>query len=148
MNEIGVFNETNIKVDEFNEIEKISKYLVKYMNLDNIVYNIILVDTKTIKKLNCKYRKIDKETDVISFALEDSPDNFKNNIRVLGDIYICLDKAKKQALEYGHSLKRELCFLTTHGFLHLLGFDHMKIEDEKIMFKLQEEILDSYGIKR
>ena len=63
-------------------------------------------------------------------------------------IYISIDKAKLQAKEYGHSLKRELCFLMTHGFLHLLGYDHMKKEEEEVMFKLQEEILDEMDIKR
>ena len=67
---------------------------------------------------------------------------------MLGDIYISLDKAHSQAIEYGHSFLRELSFLTIHGFLHLLGYDHMKPDDEKVMFTLQEEILDAYGIKR
>ena len=66
----------------------------------------------------------------------------------MGDVYISIDKARSQALDYGHSLKRELSFLTIHGLLHLLGYDHMKPEDEKVMFGLQEEILDKYGIKR
>ena len=67
---------------------------------------------------------------------------------MLGDIYISLDKAHSQAIEYGHSFLRELSFLTIHGFLHLLGYDHMNPDDEKVMFTLQEEILDAYGIKR
>ena len=68
--------------------------------------------------------------------------------RVLGDIYICLDKVKSQALEYGHSFKRELSFLAVHGLLHLLGYDHMEKEEEKIMFAKQEEVLSRYGIER
>ena len=71
-----------------------------------------------------------------------------NGFRLLGDIYICLERAKEQAINYGHSFKRELFFLTIHGLLHLLGYDHMNEEDEKEMFSLQEEILDGYGIKR
>ena len=71
-----------------------------------------------------------------------------DNVRVLGDIYISIDKAKEQAKEYGHTLKRELCFLTTHGFLHLMGYDHMKKEDEEVMFSLQDEILEKYGVGR
>ena len=67
---------------------------------------------------------------------------------MLGDIYISIDKAKEQAKEYGHSLKRELCFLMTHGFLHLLGYDHMEKEDEMIMFPLQEKILKEFGVNR
>ena len=68
--------------------------------------------------------------------------------RCLGEIYICLGRAKDQANEYGHSLKRELCFLLTHGFLHLNGYDHMTEEDEKVMFSLQDEILNSFGVTR
>ena len=74
--------------------------------------------------------------------------HIKFEMRNLGDIYISLDKAKSQAKEYNHSLKRELCFLLTHGFLHLLGYDHMNKDDEEIMFNLQEEILNSYGVRR
>ena len=98
--------------------------------------------------MNREYRGIDRETDVISFALEDHKDIEFENLRLLGDVYISIDKARSQALDYGHSLKRELSFLTIHGLLHLLGYDHMKPEDEKVMFGLQEEILDKYGIKR
>ena len=67
---------------------------------------------------------------------------------MLGDIYICLDKAYEQAITYGHSILREVCFLITHGLLHLLGYDHMEEDEEKIMFSLQEELLNEYGIKR
>ena len=70
------------------------------------------------------------------------------DIRVLGDIYISIDKARSQALEYGHSLLREICFLGVHGFYHLLGYDHMTKEDEEVMFKKQDEVLDLYEIKR
>ena len=70
------------------------------------------------------------------------------DFRVLGDIYICLKRAHDQSIEYGHSFLREICFLSIHGLLHLLGYDHMNKEDEKKMFSLQELILDEYGIKR
>jgi probable rRNA maturation factor len=71
-----------------------------------------------------------------------------NKARVLGDIYICIPRMLEQASEYGHSIKRELSFLTVHGLLHLLGYDHMQKEDEEVMFKLQELILDETGITR
>lgn len=144
---VEVFNETDKEID-INEIENLTKYLVKYMNVDDVIFNVIFINNETIREINKTYRNIDRETDVISFALEDEKEVQNENVRVLGDIYISIDKAVAQAEEYGHSLKRELCFLTTHGFLHLLGYDHMNENDEKIMFKLQEEILDSYGIKR
>ncbi|HOO68526.1 MAG TPA: rRNA maturation RNase YbeY, partial [Bacilli bacterium] len=118
------------------------------MKVNNIEIGIIFVDNKKIKELNKEYRNIDRETDVITFRLEDYEKVSYNNINVLGDIYISLDKAKSQSEEYGHSYLRELSFLVIHGFLHLLGYDHMNKEDEEKMFKLQEEILDGYGIKR
>ena len=68
--------------------------------------------------------------------------------RILGDIYISVDRARSQAEDFGHSLLRELSFLAVHGFYHLLGYDHMTEEDEKVMFKKQEEVLDAYGIRR
>ena len=110
--------------------------------------NIIIIDNEKIREINREYRNIDAETDVISFALEDT-DNIKiDDYRVLGDIYISIDKCYSQAMEYGHSRERELCFLATHGILHLLGYDHMNVSDEEKMFTLQEELLDGYNIKR
>ena len=112
------------------------------------VFSIIYVSLEEIHKLNKEYRGIDRPTDVISFALEDSNDFEIENLRVLGDIYICIDKMKEQAKEYGHSEKRELSFLTCHGLLHLLGYDHMEKEEEKVMFGKQEKILEELGITR
>ncbi len=148
MREIEVFNETNEDLEEIKELNKLTLFLADYFNLENVIYNVIIVDNNKIRQINKDYRNIDKETDVISFALEDDKTIINNNVRVLGDIYISIDKAKSQSLEYSHSLKRELCFLTTHGFLHLMGYDHIKIEDEKVMFKLQDEILEKYGVGR
>lgn len=148
MREVEVFNETNEKLEEIDELSKLFPFLLDYFNLDNVVCSVIIVDNKKIHEINKEYRNIDRETDVISFALEDDETIPEDDIRVLGDIYISIDKAKSQAEEYGHSLKRELCFLMTHGFLHLLGYDHMKKEDEEIMFPLQEKILEEYGVRR
>ena len=148
MSELEVFNEVNEKITEIDELKKLLLYLVYYFKLDNVLCSVIIVDNKTIHKINKEYRNIDRETDVISFALEDDKTINDSPIRVLGDIYISIEKAKEQAKEYGHSLKRELCFLMTHGFLHLLGYDHMKKEDENIMFPLQEKILNEFGVGR
>lgn len=148
MNEIEVFNLTEEKLEEIDELSSLTKFLANYFKLDNISFNVIIVDNKKIRELNNQYRNIDRETDVISFALEDEKEIRCEEIRLLGDIYISIDKAKSQAEEYNHSLRRELCFLTTHGFLHLLGYDHMNEEDEKIMFNLQDEILNSYGARK
>ncbi|MCR5308606.1 MAG: rRNA maturation RNase YbeY [Bacilli bacterium] len=119
----------------------------KVLNLSfEPVISVSFIDNEEIHKINKEYRKIDRPTDVISFAFLDNEDRekeYKSGMPViLGDIYISLDKANEQAKEYGHSLKRELCFLFVHGLLHLLGYDHMKKEDEDIMFPLQDKILE------
>ena len=142
-----VFNETNEKLKEIDELPDLIKFMTKYMGEEDSEFNVIIVDNEKIHEINKKYRNIDRETDVISFALNDD-ETCNSFVRVLGDIYISIDKAKSQAEEYGHSLKRELSFLTVHGFLHLLGYDHMEKEDEIKMFSLQNEILKEYGVNR
>ena len=141
-----IFNETKEKLDnELEIVKKVLNHAEEKMEIDAI-YNVIIVNNDYIHKLNKDYRGIDRETDVITFALEDDK-TFNPEIRILGDIYISIDKAKSQSIEYGHSLLRELCFLAVHGMLHLLGYDHMEKKDEEVMFSLQEEILDEMGIK-
>ena len=148
MNKYEIINETNEEIKELEEINNVVEFALKYQKIDNAIFNIIIVDESTIHEINKTYRGKDSVTDVISFALEDDKTFIETNYRILGDIYICLNKAKAQAIEYGHSFLRELAFLTVHGLLHLLGYDHMKEEDEKVMFKLQEMILNEYGIKK
>lgn len=148
MNKIGIYNQTEEKFVEFDMIEKLLNYAINFEKLDNLEFNVIIVDNEEIHKLNRECRGIDRPTDVITFALEDNHDFPMLDVRILGDIYISLDKAKEQALEYGHSFLRELSFLAVHGFLHLLGYDHMEEDDETIMFSKQEEILNGFGIKR
>ena len=147
--EIEVFNLTNEDLKEdLNELKKFLINVAKDEKLGNVIFNIIIVDNNKIHEINKEYRGIDRETDVISFALEDDKTFNTTEVRMLGDIYISIDKVRSQAEEYGHSFKRELYFLSIHGLLHLLGYDHMKKEDEEIMFGKQEEILNRYGIKR
>lgn len=148
MNSFEIINETKEKIDELENLKSFVNFALNFQNINNSIFNIIIVDEDTIKKINKEYRGKDCVTDVISFALEDDNSFIKTQFRVLGDIYICLNKAKSQSIEYDHSFFRELSFLTIHGLLHLLGYDHMKIEEEKIMFELQEKILNEYGIKR
>ena len=142
-----IFNEIDENIDTKDMIEVLN-IGIKKLNLKDIEFNIILTNNEYIHKLNKEYRNIDRETDVITFALEDDLSFPEIENRVLGDIYISIDKARTQAEEYGHSFKRELCFLAVHGFLHLLGYDHMVEEEEKIMFNLQEEILNEAKITR
>ena len=116
---------------------------------DDLELSVIFVDDQRIHEINKEYRKIDRSTDVISFALEDSEQYYVEGMaRNIGDIFISVDHAKLQANEYGHSLKREMCFLFTHGLLHLLGFDHMEKEDEIKMIAMQKKILNELKIER
>jgi hypothetical protein len=142
---IEIFNNSSYKI-ELDDFKKYFLSIMKDLKVEDALVNIIIVDNEEIKKINKEYRNIDNVTDVISFALEDV--EFKTPFRVLGDIYISYDKVIEQALKYEHSEKRELYFLATHGLLHLLGYDHMNEEDEKVMFTLQRELLDKYDIKR
>lgn len=104
--------------------------------------SVILVDDAEIHTMNRDYRGVDRPTDVISFASEEGePDLIAGDLRELGDIFISVDAIRAQAVDYGHSLKREFCFLFTHGLLHLLGYDHMNPADEKAMETIQEAIL-------
>ena len=145
---IGLFNETEVDVENyFKVVKKVLKKGLKILNIDKCEFNIIVVDKDYIHELNKNYRGIDRETDVISFALEDDK-TFNLASRVLGDIYISIDRVYSQAKDYGHSEMREFCFLAVHGMLHLLGYDHMTKSDEEEMFGLQEKILEESGITR
>ena len=140
---VNFFNESNVNVREY---EKIIKNVFKTINSKK-EFNLIFVNKDEIQRINKEYRKIDKVTDVISFALCDDPDYDKSQ-KELGDIFICVERALEQAVDYGHSKEREFAFLAVHGYLHLCGFDHMTKEDEKVMFQKQDDILLKAGIKR
>ena len=143
-----VINDTEREVVELDKLRDYVTYVVGELKLEKCEFNIIIIDNEKIHEINKEYRGIDRETDVISFALEDNMDIEYTDFRLLGDIYISIDRCYQQALEYGHSREREICFLATHGILHLLGYDHMTPEDEKEMFDLQNKLLDGYNIKR
>ena len=146
--EIEVINLLNEKIELLDELKEFLYKVCEDEKLDNVIFNVIIVDNDKIHEINKEYRGIDRPTDVISFALEDDKSFNRDDIRMLGDIYISIDKVRSQSEEYGHSLKRELFFLAIHGLLHLLGYDHMKKEDEEVMFAKQEEVLSRYGIER
>ena len=137
-----IINDTNYKIENLDTLNNYLNFLVKKRNLEDAIFNIIFVTSEKIHEINKEYRNVDRVTDVISFALEDSIEGYVEEIRMLGDIYICVEKMKEQAELYNHSVLREMCFLTTHGLLHLLGYDHMEEDDEKVMFSLQEELLN------
>lgn len=147
---IGLYKRTILK------IIKVCENLLKE-DFKDVSVSINFVSDEEIQRLNREFRNIDKVTDVLSFPNLNKTSNeklkkfrkladFDTNLLFLGDIVISKNVAKKQAREYEHSLKREVCFLALHGFLHLLGFDHIKEEDEKIMTKLQSKILSEVSL--
>ncbi len=141
---VNLFNESGQDINELAQIEKLLKFIIKREKLKKCAFNVIIVEDEEIKKINKKYRNLNEPTDVLSFELDF---NFLN-LKILGDVYISIDRARDQALKYNHSLLRELSFLTVHGLLHLLGYNHETKEEEKVMFEKQELILSEYGIKK
>lgn len=99
-------------------------------------FSLILIDDQQMHEMNKIYRNIDRSTDVLTFVDEYEED-------YLGDVFINTLAIETQAKEYGHSKKREFCFLVTHGLLHLLGYDHQTKDEEQEMFNLQERILET-----
>lgn len=158
MDSIEIIN--NVKEFDLKQYRKDFRLIVKetkkILDIDSkIALSLTLCLSDYIWKLNKEYRGIDRETDVLSFAIEDGSDEDDlldmmdlTGVREIGDIIINLDRVESQSIEYGHSYKRELCFLFTHGLLHLLGYDHQDKNQEKEMFTLQETILNNLGIVR
>lgn len=147
--EIVFSNEIDAKYDFLEECyESLAKVTEEVLSIKSLYeVDVSLVDDETIHSINRDYRGVDRITDVISFAFNDGVEE-KDAIKpqpdmpiMLGEILICLPQALRQAKEIGNTENRELFFLFIHGLLHLLGYDHMKKEDEEIMFPLQEKIL-------
>lgn len=147
MRMVTIINKTKYK-DFAEYYPLIDHYYQKTLDLlqlnDDYSLTYIITGPIAIRRINREYRKIDKETDVISFAMQDYDDGFsiEGEEIELGDIFVNRKRILSQASEYGHSVKREFVFLFVHGLLHLLGYDHMKREDEEIMFGLQKRIVD------
>ncbi len=156
---------TVVNQNENEELEKLIKSaVIAVLDSEQVEQNcdvcIMITDDENIHALNLEHRNVDRPTDVLSFPMltllpgekiEVSPLELDptTGAVMLGDIAISEDRAKAQAEEYGHSVSRELAFLTVHGMLHLLGYDHEKSEeDEKLHFSRQEEILNEMGIRR
>jgi len=143
MNKFEIIDEYGYK--DYKILPKVFKRTLKLEKVKNVYFSVVLVDEEKIRTINRDYRDKDRVTDVISFAFEDNDKRLYNNTRILGEIYICIPRMQDQAKEYGHSEVRELAFLGVHGLLHLLGYDHMTKEDEKIMFGKQEMILNGFN---
>lgn len=144
-------NTTKIEVNE-QLINDVIKESLNYENIsNNCEISVTIVDNVEIHSINLKHRGIDRATDVLSFPLIDFERETiptDGSMIYLGDIIISIERAIEQAKEYGHSLDREVGFLTAHSMLHLLGYDHMVEEEEKVMFKKQEEILANLNLRR
>lgn len=135
-----------IKIDESitQELEKVIRTCLEVENLDlGTEVSVSFVNNDEIKVLNRDFRGVDKETDVLSFPIED---DFDIGIILLGDIIISTQKAIEQAEEYEHSIKRELAYLTAHSMLHLMGYDHLTDEDKARMRKKEKEIMKKLEI--
>lgn len=114
---------------------------------ENVEVSLSIVDEDQIHKLNKEYRNVDRQTDVLSFPMEEEAyDDEGNPIILLGDIVICLDVAKDQATDFGHSFEREIMYLICHSTLHLLGYDHIEEEDKKVMRAKEKEIMKNLGV--
>ena len=152
---IASTDETNqLEQNQLELLEKLLDYAREKEEIENDAeLSITIVDNETIQEINKQYRDKDQPTDVISFALEEHGEEEieirgDNLPRHLGDIIISIEKVNEQANEYGHSFNRELGFLAVHGFLHLLGYDHMTTEEEKEMMERQDHLIDDFGLTR
>ena len=142
---INFVNQTELDVKEY---KKLIRSVLKHEKNEKF-FNVIFVTSEEIRQINQSYRGIDKVTDVISFALMENQDElFQEAVEELGDVFICIERAIEQAADYGHSVEREMGFLAVHGYLHLMGYDHMTEEDEKVMFSKQDEILAKAKLSR
>ncbi|MEW9675801.1 rRNA maturation RNase YbeY [Lentibacillus sp. L22] len=152
---IDFHDETNaVPSDEIDMLQRLLDFAAEQEGIPHEAeVSVSFVSNDEIQELNRNYRQQDKPTDVISFALQETvegeiPIVGEDISLTLGDIVISMDRAKEQAIDYNHSLQREIGFLTVHGFLHLLGYDHMEKEEEKVMFQKQEDILHAFGLER
>jgi rRNA maturation RNase YbeY len=152
---IDYIDETNeLTEEQLKTVEDLLQFAAEVEEVaQDAELSVTFVTNERIQEVNREYRKKDQPTDVISFALEEMGEGEIEIVGleqppVLGDIIISIPRAREQAIEYGHSFMRELGFLAVHGFLHLLGYDHMNEDDEKKMFTKQKDILARYGLKR
>lgn len=143
MNDYDIINDSNKEID-VSFLPKVIDRTLRLEKVESSYFSLVLINDEKMHELNKTFRGIDRTTDVLSFAFEDN-EKMVYNIRQLGEIYISVDKLEQQAHDYGHSEVRELAFLTVHGLLHLLGYDHTLGEkEEKEMFERQELVLNEF----
>ncbi|WP_151409202.1 rRNA maturation RNase YbeY [Anaerococcus sp. Marseille-P9784] len=141
-----ITNNTNENIDMNDKLYDVVKAVLDNEGLSmDYEVSITFVDKDEIHKLNREYRKVDRPTDVLSFPMNEEF-LIEGVDSMLGDIVICMDIAKDQAKEYGHSLDREIMYLTCHSMLHLLGYDHIEEDDKKIMRGKEKEVMKKLGV--
>ena len=157
MYEITYLNIEKGQEDWEGIVEKVLKKCFEEEGLldSKLIMTITFTTPEEIRKINKKYRKIEKATDVLSFPMFEKAEldeKIKNKDflyeDVLGDVIISIDRVREQAEEYGHSFERELSYMLVHGFYHLMGYDHIEEEDKKIMRPKEEKILNELKITR
>lgn len=158
--DLTIYDETDGQVSpaQLALVRDVLQFAARQLSLkDSTEMSVTMMTNPAIRKLNQQYRDVDRATDVLSFAAEESgdetpiimdPELAAELPENLGDLFVSIDKVEEQAKFLGHSVDRELGFLVVHGFLHLNGYDHEKPADEQRMFDLQREILDEYGLQR
>lgn len=158
--DLTVYDETagQVSAAQLTLVKDLLQYAAQKLQLKgNTEMSVTITTNPAIKKLNKQYRGVDRATDVLSFAAEESgdetpivmdPELAAELPANLGDLFVSIDKVAEQAKFLGHSTDRELGFLVVHGFLHLNGYDHEQPADEQRMFALQRAILDDYGLTR
>lgn len=148
MSALNFYNETGKPIKELESLKALLNYAVKREKLKGVTINVIFVTNSKITEINKQYRQQEIPTDVLTFPLAFKAEDILPGYNMLGEIYIAVLQAQKQAELYQHSLLRELGFLLTHGFFHLLGYDHNNEEEEEQMITKQEVILNEFGIER
>ncbi|WP_342525395.1 rRNA maturation RNase YbeY [Chryseomicrobium sp. FSL W7-1435] len=148
LNEAGSANEESLQL-----VEDVLQFVAKKEDVAELAeLSVSFVTNDEIQEINKTYRNKDTVTDVISFAMQEQGEGevavIGEQPLLLGDIIISVDRAVEQAADYGHSIERELAFLAAHGLLHILGYDHMTSDEEKVMFAKQEQYLTEFGLPR
>ena len=156
-----MFKVTYLDTKENNEYESIILKVLKkcfeieHLPEEKLLVSVTLTTPQNIKRLNKEYRNIDKETDVLSFPMFEKEEiNYMLENKswdyddILGDMVISIPKVQEQAIEYGHSFERELSYMVVHSFYHLMGYDHIKEEDKKIMRPKEEYVLNELNLNR
>ena len=148
---IEVNNETASDLDE-KELSDLCRFVLDRMRIHpQAELAVLLVDPDTMEQLHVKWMDEPGPTDVLSFPMDElrpTPDDEEPKPGLLGDVVLCPDVARRQAKQAGHSAEDELHLLTTHGILHLLGYDHAEPDEEKEMFDLQRQLLADWTARR